>query len=752
MHPFIEKYLTGFDLNNSFMSDYESDNVVIETIRTLGSIRHLNGEEVNIILKQASQIDLEKSPCKDITILFLVYLSHAYYTNVFQDNDFTEKNKLEAMRTIDHALDLLSDDVHYTIKANVYIMHGSIYTLSPGMVEDDMYSKATDVLKFNHLRDIFLNALIIRMHSRLGKLKFYEGLNKLDGIYKKFNKTHVLLLNYFHDAVARGDTKKAKETLELYPFETESESINYYYYQDVLAHYYMQNDIWDTAQWDLVKPELRNTSSVQYYRAFQQNNPQKALEISKQIVKETNYISSADALILNAELSVGNIKAGQMIYERYKDFIKLKYVNHFYLMRIELLKKNYKKAASHYSQLLQGCQKYNSHGAFEYDLKISAEIDSNDFFRMTYYQQTEPLNSDFEIKEKSSTSREKSLLIGNSISTQRIKEQIHKYANLPIPILITGETGVGKEVVAKELHQTSERKEHKFLAINCGAINHTLLQSELFGHVEGAFTGAVKDKKGVFEMTGEGTVLLDEFGEAPELVQIALLRVLQEKEIRPVGSAETKSINCRILFATNANLESLVDAGKFRKDLYYRINHLILNIPPLRERTTDILTLAHHFLSQGHDQGNKIKLSNDLKEAMLDHPWPGNVRELKNEMELMKLLNSGKSDYNLSDFTKNKSEPKIEKITLLTQKEKDLLALKQFSQNHTSADRRLQRIKDIFQSCDRVYRTQLSKLLEVAPKTITSDFKKLLEEGFITRIEPSASPRSHYFIINDNSI
>lgn len=226
-------------------------------------------------------------------------------------------------------------------------------------------------------------------------------------------------------------------------------------------------------------------------------------------------------------------------------------------------------------------------------------------------------------------------IIAESDSMKQVCEIIKRVAPTDTTILITGESGTGKELVARAIHACSKRKDKQFLAINCAALPETLLESELFGHVKGAFTGALNDKKGLLESANGGTVLLDEIGCMPVNIQAKLLRALQEKEIRPVGSNQIINIDVRILAASNSDLEKMMKEGKFREDLYYRISVIPIKLKPLRERKEDILPLAYHFIRiyAGEMGFPKDKLPVlDSKTAMVFevYTWPGNIRELEN--------------------------------------------------------------------------------------------------------------------------
>jgi len=202
-------------------------------------------------------------------------------------------------------------------------------------------------------------------------------------------------------------------------------------------------------------------------------------------------------------------------------------------------------------------------------------------------------------------------------------------------VLIAGESGSGKEMVARAIHKASPRRDRSFVAINCGAIPEQLLESELFGHVRGAFTGAVRDHKGLFQTANQGTLFLDEIGDMPVALQVKLLRVLQEKKVRPVGSTESHDVDVRVISATHRNLEAEMAAGNFREDLYYRLNVVSLSIPPLAERREDIPLLAGHFLAQlaGKYHKSVNGFAPEAMEMLVAASWPGNVRQLYNTVE-----------------------------------------------------------------------------------------------------------------------
>ncbi|CAI8975139.1 sigma-54 interaction domain-containing protein [Methylocaldum szegediense] len=225
-----------------------------------------------------------------------------------------------------------------------------------------------------------------------------------------------------------------------------------------------------------------------------------------------------------------------------------------------------------------------------------------------------------------------SALVFEDPNSKKLLTRIRLLAPSDVNVLIIGETGTGKELVARHIHALSARRHGPFLAVNCGALSETLIESELFGHEKGAFTGAITTKRGWFEAASGGTLFLDEIGDLPQAMQVKLLRVLQEREVVRVGSHTPIPIDVRLIAATNVKLEEAVLAGRFREDLYYRLNVAALNLLPLRQRPGDIMPLARHFLRfYGQRLGcPETALSPDAEQALLQHSWPGNIRELEN--------------------------------------------------------------------------------------------------------------------------
>jgi transcriptional regulator with PAS, ATPase and Fis domain len=255
-------------------------------------------------------------------------------------------------------------------------------------------------------------------------------------------------------------------------------------------------------------------------------------------------------------------------------------------------------------------------------------------------------------------------IIGASEAMQELYELLDRVAPSDSTVLIQGENGTGKELVARAIHDRSPRREHRFVVTNCSAFNDNLLDSELFGHKRGAFTGAVADKSGLFETADLGTFFLDEIGDMSPALQVKVLRVLQEGTLMRVGDTETRKVDVRILAATNRDLSAMVAAGTFREDLFYRINVINVNLPPLRERTDDVTVLIDHFLARHRRNGRPKRLAAECAAQMLSYPWPGNVRELENEIERLVVLSGEAATIDASLLS-----PRIRQFTPVTVEE-----------------------------------------------------------------------------------
>jgi DNA-binding NtrC family response regulator len=241
-------------------------------------------------------------------------------------------------------------------------------------------------------------------------------------------------------------------------------------------------------------------------------------------------------------------------------------------------------------------------------------------------------------------------IVGKSAALQRVLEIVDKVADTESTVLITGESGTGKELIARALHYNSRRANRPLVTVNCGAIPEELLESELFGHVKGAFTNAIQDREGRFAAADGGTIFLDEIGDMSPTLQVKLLRVLQERSFEAVGTSNTVEVDVRVIAATNQDLPTLIEQKQFRQDLYFRLNVLPVEMPALRERRDDVPLLVHHFLDANHERQSQVdSISDEAMERLVDYDWPGNVRELENMVERMVVLR-GVGELTLDDL------------------------------------------------------------------------------------------------------
>jgi two-component system, NtrC family, response regulator AtoC len=233
------------------------------------------------------------------------------------------------------------------------------------------------------------------------------------------------------------------------------------------------------------------------------------------------------------------------------------------------------------------------------------------------------------LRERVTTEENLDGIIGSSANIQDVLRMISRLKDTRTPVLISGESGTGKELAARAIHFRGSMAQTPFVAVDCGSLVPTLMESELFGYEKGAFTGATRSKPGLFQSANGGTIFLDEIGELPLEMQAKLLRVLQEKEVRPVGSNDKVNVDVRVIAATNRDLEAAYRAGTFRKDLYFRLDVVTVHLPPLRERRSDIPVLVHHFLDR-YAKGSHLQVTSAAMKSLLNYDWPGNVRELEN--------------------------------------------------------------------------------------------------------------------------
>ncbi|MHC5021581.1 MAG: sigma 54-interacting transcriptional regulator, partial [Planctomycetota bacterium] len=328
---------------------------------------------------------------------------------------------------------------------------------------------------------------------------------------------------------------------------------------------------------------------------------------------------------------------------------------------------------------------------------------------------------------------------------QTIRRSIQRYAAANTAVLVTGETGTGKELVARALHAASPRSAEPFLAVNCAGIADGVLESELFGHAKGAFTGATRARRGLFDAAEGGTLFLDEIGDISQRLQVLLLRVLESSEIRPVGSSRPRRVRCRVIAATNADLDAAVAAGTYRADLLYRLRRLELHLPPLRERRGDIPELAAHFLADGRSDGRTPIFAPTALDALQQEPWPGNVRELRNVVDRVRLISSEGLRHSLATLNQARSRerraPAPAPAAGAATEIAPLSDTGRVLRRGRHAMRRRERLAELFREHQRLSRGEVQRILAVSHGTAAKDLAALADEGFIEKVTPSASSR-----------
>jgi len=484
----------------------------------------------------------------------------------------------------------------------------------------------------------------------------------------------------------------------------------------------------------------------------------KALQQARRAVEIDPYhmmhVGFPSYSLIRAELACGNGEAARRLLARRRNCGYLCYLDDLFMARVELLAGRAETAAVHFAAAVESCRKYGAEARLDFELRLACELSPGDLVRLgSMAAKTGPAEAPPIETAAVQPPPPVGLLsiVGTSAATVRLREELARLAGVDVPVLIVGETGTGKELAARALHDVGPRSKQPFIAVNCGAVSESLLESELFGHERGAFTGAGAARKGLFEEAGEGAVFLDEIGEIPPRLQVALLRVLETGEIRPVGSSRPRKIKCRVLAATNADLEELVAAGSFRQDLLYRLRRMVVEIPPLRARSEDIVPLAEFFLSEGRGDGRRPEMSRELLEDLCRRDWRGNARQLRNVIERMRLLNSDKLSYDKGDLelqTTPGIPPAARRAAGAARPDREARPAESVAEvlrHGRSGMRRAERPKELFSEHGKLTRREVIDIMGVSPATATRDLKGLLAEGFIEKVKPTPSPRSHYF-------
>jgi transcriptional regulator with PAS, ATPase and Fis domain len=639
---------------------------------------------------------------------------------------------------------LISKDLPPEWQAIPFELEGSLFRVE-GFHRKNMASleRCLEILgnksgKYRVILDIYLSQLcLINEQDKFEKnLQVYKRLLENTPFTRRVD--YLLVLRYvenFNLDLMISHIKKTREDNTLYFTEPDLQTCETIY------------ELFSKNNFDILKEETTNNWLLISMAYLLKNEPKKSLFWAHKCVEDQlDYIMQSSFLsyfLVRAELANGNSNAAEYTLENKKLFDNTCLYDDFFWFRIHHMRQQHKEAQHYFNLFSANVAKYKLDRRFDVEIKLSPELSFTEINKYSKNFSAPELNSALiSLQKKNKTVSESTInfIVGNSRAITLVKELAEKYATVDTSVLIVGETGTGKELVAKALWHAGPYKNKPYITINCGAISDHLLQSELFGHQKGAFTGAYQDHKGIFEEAKDGIVFLDEIGEISPSMQISLLRILEEKEYRPVGSNTTKKLKCKIIAATNRKLSDLVKKGLFREDLQYRLEKLTIETPSLKERPTDIPILIHHFLNEQNPKLTPLFFDKPTLSHLSSLPWHGNIRELRNEMERVRLFHSDKINLTIAELSeKYRTLP----ATLIIPLEKSNLVLKS-PLNLKSKFRKLEELKALFQTNNTLSRTEVAAYLNVSPNTAANYLATLEKENFIIKTKEGSS-KAHYF-------
>jgi transcriptional regulator with PAS, ATPase and Fis domain len=744
MHKIIKEYVQTNKTLSEILQELPNDEQPVEVAFRL-ILKKLANSAENLTAEDYGQIDeaIENGhPDDELFLFFLSYLILIYsHKRMFV--------KSESVYRISFSFSI--SKYHPVVQAFYY------YTVCFYFFAIDDYAKTDEMQKMalakipkNSLRYPNLFSRISQLLGILGKL--YDLPKEDLALLEKLSETEYAALGALADnALFVGDTQLINK-----------------YDSELRQRYKTHDPILEDVGKSMIElyqgnfEEKKNVTNdfkvcVPYYKSLKNRN----LDVAKETFKKIDDTSLCSIFIFvnyHHSFVTGRFKLIENLIKA-----KANQTNHdnhymldFFIARYFLIKNKKDLARYYYTQLLKNCEKHHAINRLKFEMQFAFELTPDSFFELT-----QPLEMTF--SDENSKTLAVALMsldhatfglnriVGKSKGITAIKKQVKQFANIQRPILIIGETGAGKEVVARAIHEESVSNKEPFLAINCGALTDTLLQSELFGYEIGAFTGAVTAHKGIFEAADNGVVFLDEFGEMSPKLQVSLLRVLENNEIRRIGGTKARAIKCRIIAATNANIEELISKKLFREDLYHRLKQFTISIPPLRNRKEDIPQLIDFFLTEQNADQKQV-LSNELMALFQEYQWPGNIRELKNEIDRIKILCGykpiiEKADIDFDWMKKNPTKIENSETLALNTSKEEKMHQRLLDRKVSAGDKRRQQIIKLFQQYKQLTRSQISDALEICSLTATKDLQQLCKEGQIIKVKPTLSPRSHYFQI-----
>lgn len=763
MHPIVVDFINTRDSLYNIISKHHDENSFLENVFLKILQEKIIGYDQSILQKLDQAILLGHQD----TNLYLLFISAAIkFTCV--------RKHIEKSNAI------------YSIGAS--ISRENIHPLA-----EAHFKQSLATLRFFELKIDECNSIIKDSMSKIDKnspryialLTLYASLASLQGRLKEFDKSDLDALESFSNnywshyrigivltnCLWTGDFK---EGLVLH------EEFKKTFVDDGTTEIQVQKNIIQVLSGDFDENNYQDKLAKLYVSALQSiksgdYEKSKSCHQMLQKIERTTLIDFPfeEYLPLHIELSLKNKGKSRLLLQDIEKKRGQHYVDDLFLARIQILEQNKEGAIATFHRLMANIKRYGAMNRLRFELQFAKEMQTSDVFwlmngiknpcsTINISTVNNILESPNQIKA------DNHLLVGNSTSINKIKNLVKKFSTLKEPILVTGETGTGKELVARAIHDEGRFKHEPFLAINCGALTESLLQSELFGYVAGAFTGAQKEKKGIFEAAGKGTVFLDEFGEISPKMQVSLLRLLESNEIRLIGGTQTRQIECKIVVATNVDLQKAVEEKKFREDLYFRLTRFDIKLPPLRQRSEDIPILINHFLLKNKNKmGMQQQFSKGLLEILMKYQWPGNIRELKNEIERILILHPDKEILDVEDFdftrlqgmeslvpkkvkTPNKLPVQNEK-TIPIQLDINPEKIQKIIQRKSKLEEREIAFKELFQRYRKLTRSQLIEILNINPGSATKSLQNLCKIGYINKIMPTKSVKSHYFVLVESS-
>lgn len=741
MHPIIKEFVETNKTLSEILREFASEEQPVEVAFKMLLIKIGSATEV-LAAKEYKQVDeaIENGhPDEELFLLFISYLILAYSNKKMYV-------KCESIYRISNSFSISK----YQPMVQAYYYYAIYYyyfEINNYAKIDEMQKLALSKIPKNSLRYPNLLSRIGHVMGVFGKL---HDLPKEDfALLEKLSETEYMALGALADnSLFAGDTDlihKYKTELSRRYKEHNSTSVD------------IGKSMLELYQGDF--EEKKNVTDdfkvcLLYYKALKKRD----LDSAREAFKKINDASLCSIFIFvnyHHSFVTGRFEILEKLIKEKADHF-YHYMLDFFLARYFLIKKNKDLARYYYAQLLKNCEKHHAINRLKFEMQFAFELTPDSFFELTQPLQT-PISEEnsktlaAELISPDSASTGFNRIVGKSKGILTIKKQVEQFANIQRPILIIGETGAGKEVVARAIHEESIHKAEPFLAINCGALTDTLLQSELFGYEVGAFTGAVTAHKGIFEAAEKGVVFLDEFGEMSQKLQVSLLRVLENNEIRRIGGTKERAIHCRIIAATNANIEELISKKLFREDLYHRLKQFTISIPPLRNRKEDIPQLINFFLTEQNAQ-QKQTLSGDLMAIFQEYQWPGNIRELKNEIDRIKIFCGYKPMIEVVDVELEWMKSSLPKTQIKNRQDQKLSKEEEMHQRLldrkiSAGEKRRQQIIKLFQQYKELTRSQITDALEICSLTATKDLQQLCKEGRLEKVKPTLSPRSHYFKI-----